>query len=171
MGINFSNYLPNDNKIVLARLGGAGLNDGNSETELEQLIEQNKNETNKHNLIEQEQLKLDEENKKQSEYWKRYIVNELTDNLNLFAEFELSKFDKTYHDVQMAFKSGYKLKEIRKKKLIELIKSIMETNFKDKQYIISTRSKNDSLHYYIIVSIIQQNNFIGNTNINTNTDT
>lgn len=116
-------------------------------------------------------LHLEQLIEKNTVHWKYYIINKLDQNLNLFAEFELTSWDNTYHNNPVMFKSGHKLKEIEKKELLQLIKIVMETNFKNKQYIISTRSKDDTSHYYIVVSIMQ-NNYINNdsTEQNVNND-
>lgn len=87
-------------------------------------------------------------------YWTIYIKNELTANKELFAEFEISG-RKTYNYEPIVFSNGHKLKEISKRTLLDIIVNIMETNYQDKKYFITTRTKDDSSHYYITLTIIQ----------------
>lgn len=97
-------------------------------------------------------------------YWKKYILNEFQENLNLFAEFELTRYNKTYHEWQIEFTSGYKLTEINKVELLQNVKEVIDINFNDCKYFITTRSKDDSSHYYIVISLIQDNDKTNSSN-------
>lgn len=87
-------------------------------------------------------------------YWLTHIKNELKSNGNLFCEFEMSG-NKTYNYNPIIFSDDYQLQEISKKTLLEMIKSIVKVECENKKYFITTRSKYDSNHYFIVVSIIQ----------------
>lgn len=79
--------------------------DSMTKKELKQFINKN----------EQKQINQEQKRKQNIQYWKLYIVNELNQNLNLFAEFEMRSDNATYHDYPIIYNSGYKLKEIKKK--------------------------------------------------------
>lgn len=81
-------------------------------------------------------------------YWLIKITYELEQNDNLFAEFEISRNETYGYD-------RYKLENINIKSLLSLIKNVMNTKYENKKYFITTRSKDDGLHYYIVLSIIQ----------------
>ncbi len=93
-------------------------------------------------------------------YWLIYIKNEFVNNLNLYAEFLISCCDYTYFEYDVTFKSGYKLKAIDKKILLQYIKKYIDINFANSQYIVSTRSKDNSSLYYIVISIIQNSHVL-----------
>ena len=84
--------------------------------------------------------------------WIRNIQICFAENLNLYAEFELNSSHcvcKDYHP--------YTPFKIYKDKLLLYIKKFMDGQFKNIQYNVFTRTKDDSSHYYIIVSITQNN--------------
>ena len=91
-------------------------------------------------------------------FWKKYIKSQIEENLNLFAEFELNRNHNTYHEFPIIFTCGYKLTYINKNELLRNIKEVIETNFNNCKYFITTRTKSGSLHYYIVVSLIKENN-------------
>lgn len=74
-------------------------------------------------------------------------------NNYLFAEFEISG-NKTYNDNPICFKNGYKLKDIDKKKLLDIIVNIMNNNFKTYKYFITTRTKENTKHFFIVLTLI-----------------
>ena len=93
------------------------------------------------------------------------ICYEFYKNLNLFCEFDADSSGCVYSRVEV---DGQMPKHIKKNILLKLIKDLFEektnTIFYGKQYMISTRSKDDSYRYYIVVSIIQNTNTTTNTN-------
>ena len=89
------------------------------------------------------------------DYWLTHIKNELRKNNHLYAEFEMNN-NMTYNHYPIIFKNGYKLQEIDKTTFLNIIKNLMIEEYENKKYFITTRTKDDSsIHYYIILSIIQ----------------
>ena len=89
-------------------------------------------------------------------YWEKIIIHELNKNLDLFAEFEFDRYDKTYHSYPQIYKTGYVLEEINKKTFLQILKKTIKDEYYSHDYFVSVRSKNDeSSHYYIVVSLLQ----------------
>jgi hypothetical protein len=88
-------------------------------------------------------------------YWKKYIINTLNSNANLFAEFELYLSNTfTYFNEPVKFSDNYVLKGIKKIELLKLIKEVMKTDFPEYKHFVWTRAKYDSSHMYIVVSLV-----------------
>ncbi len=90
-------------------------------------------------------------------YWNSYIRSLFKENSNTFCEFEINRMNnvKFEFDNILCFADGYKLKSTSKSELIPMIIKYIQSNYPDSQYFISTRSKDDSSNYYLVVSIIQ----------------
>lgn len=81
-------------------------------------------------------------------YWYSFIKFKFNENLNLFAEFQMSRSKKTYFSNQPIFNDGHKLKDIEQKELLLLIKKFIDEKFTNCQYYVMTRSKDDSQLLY-----------------------
>ena len=99
---------------------------------------------------------MTEASEQNMKYWESYIIHEFKENLDLFAEFEFSRWNQTCLQGQINFNNGYKLTDITKKEFLQILIKVLTTKYQDHKYIISTRTKNDSSHYYIVASLIQE---------------
>lgn len=89
-------------------------------------------------------------------YWESCIIHEFKENLDLFGEFEINSFNRTCLRGQIIFKNGYQLTDITKKEFLQILIKVLTSKYQDYKYIISTRAKNDTSHYYIVASLIQE---------------
>lgn len=93
----------------------------------------------------------------EQKYWNSYIGSLFRENSHTFCEFEITRFGDVKFNFEsvLCFADGYKLKSTNKSKLIPMIIKYIQSNYPDSQYFISTRAKDDSSNYYLVVSIIQ----------------
>lgn len=88
-------------------------------------------------------------------HWLNCIMNKLEENNNLFAEFEMTDNNVHIGETITYVNPLTSFKDIKKEQLMINIAKTMEKCYKGKQYYITTRGKNNSSHYYIVLSIIQ----------------
>ncbi len=97
------------------------------------------------------------ETNQEEKYWNSYIRSLFRENSHTFCEFEINRMGnvKFEFDNVLCFADGYKLKSASKSELIPMVIKYIQSNYPDSQYFISTRAKDDSSNYYLVVSIIQ----------------